>query len=142
MLVEFKNLVKKTRIVWKSRGLRTLNYYIVNYITKKPVGTRLASTLSALEGVWHKLNLRFPHYLTLCLEKSPSYLKVSTTLLRGSFLCTLFILNSLELQKGERIQHRFFSAFLRWNLWLKESSWKLIEFFFTQKWVSKLVFSS
>ena len=35
----------------------------------------------------------------------------------------------------------FFSDILWWNYWFKESSWKLIEFFFTQKWVSKLTFS-
>ena len=115
MLVEFKNLVKKTRIVWKSRGLRTLNYYIVNYITKKPVGTRLANTLSALEGVWHKLSLRFPHYLTLCLENSPSELKLTTSLFWGFFLFTPFILNGLELLKSERIQRVFFE----WNFVMK-----------------------
>ena len=115
MLVEFKNLVKKTRIVWKSRGLRTLNYYIVNYITKKTVGTRLANTLSALEGVWHKLNLRFPHYLTLCLENSPSELKLTTSLFWGFFLFTPFILNGLELLKSERIQRVFFE----WNFVMK-----------------------
>ena len=115
MLVEFKNLVKKTRIVWKSRGFRTLNYYIVYYITKKPVGTRLANTLSALEGVWHKLSLRFPHYLTLCLENSPSELKLTTSLFWGFFLFTPFILNGLELLKSERIQRVFFE----WNFVMK-----------------------
>ena len=115
MLVEFKNLVKKTRIVWKSRGFRTLNYYIVYYINKKPVGTRLASTLSALEGVWHKLSSRFPPHLTLCLENSPSELKLTTSLFWGFFLFTPFILNGLELLKSERIQRVFFE----WNFVMK-----------------------
>ena len=115
MLVEFKNLAKKTRIVWKSRGVRSLNYYIVNYITKKPVGTRPANIMLALKGVWHKLSSRFPPYLTLCLENSPSELKLTTSLFWGFFLFTPFILNGLELLKSERIQRVFFE----WNFVMK-----------------------
>ena len=50
------------------------------------------------------------HFLPrgLCLENSPRILKVPSTLDSGFFLFTPFFLNSLALQKGERIQRVFF----------------------------------
>gem|GEM_PF-2126511 len=62
------------------------------------------SDISQIEGVYF--------HPTLCLENSPRILKVPSTLNSGFFLFTPFILNGLELQKGERNQHRFFSDIL------------------------------
>ena len=47
----------------------------------------------------------------LCLENSPRILKVPSTLNSGFFLFKPLIMNSLELQKGERNQHRFLVIF-------------------------------
>ena len=107
---------------------------------KNALGIRDANFLFSLWWVRHKPDRRGLLHPTLCLENSPRILKVPSTLNSGFFLFTPLIMNSLGLQKGERNQHRFFSDILWWNYWFKESSWKLIEFFFTQKWVSKFVF--
>ena len=109
---------------------------------KNALGIRDANFLFSLWWVRHKPYRRGLLHPTLCLENSPRILKVPSTLNSGFFLFTPLIMNSLGLQKGEQNQHRFFSDILWWNYWLKESSWKLIEFFFTQKWASKLVFCS
>ena len=107
---------------------------------KKALGIRDANFLFSLWWVRHKPDRRGLLHPTLCLENSPRILKVPSTLNSGFFLFKTFILNSLAPQNSERNQQCFICDFLQWNYWFKESSWKLIEFFFTQKWSVNMCF--